>query len=153
MLTFRIEGIEEIKAAWQTGCDKVVTEVRHGAVRAAQVAAEEIKFEAPEKSGDLKKSIRSRVRATKNGASGFVEVGVDYASHVKDGTKPHPIYPKKHGGTLRFLNGGFVVFAKKVDHPGTDPNDFVTPGIEQGQQVIDADATAAVARLKAKIEG
>lgn len=44
--------------------------------------------------------------------------------YVTDGTDPHPIDPK-NAKALRFTSGGTVVFAPHVDHPGTNPNDFI----------------------------
>lgn len=152
MFDIRIEGLDELKAAWSQGCDKLVLEVRHGAVRAGQTAATQIKHDAPVRDGELVKSIRSRVRATKDGASGFVEATAEHASFVHDGTPPH-IITAKNAKALRFNVGGATRFAKSVKHPGTKPNDFVTAGAQEGQQVLDHDAEAAVARLKAKIEG
>jgi hypothetical protein len=62
--------------------------------------------------------------------------------YVDEGTKPHPIMPKKPGGKLRFQSGykakstpgvqvssvggpfGDVVYAKGVQHPGTKARNF-----------------------------
>lgn len=55
---------------------------------------------------------------------GGTEVG--YALHHHNGTKPHTILPKKPGGRLVFKKGGKTIYAKKVHHPGTKPNPYLT---------------------------
>lgn len=37
---------------------------------------------------------------------------------VHNGSRPHPIFPRRRGGVLRFEVGGRVVFARAVRHPG-----------------------------------
>lgn len=49
----------------------------------------------------------------------------DYTGYVIYGTVPHVIRPVR-ARALRFLSGGKIVFARKVDHPGTKPHDFMT---------------------------
>lgn len=44
---------------------------------------------------------------------------------VEYGTKPHVIRPRRKGGSLRFVVKGKVVFAKRVNHPGTRPLKFL----------------------------
>lgn len=46
------------------------------------------------------------------------------------GTAPHPIEPVR-ASALRFeVADGTIVFAKHVDHPGTQPNDFVQRAVD-----------------------
>jgi hypothetical protein len=44
------------------------------------------------------------------------------------GTRPHIIVPKTKKA-LRFVGRGAVVFAKRVRHPGTRKNDFITKNL------------------------
>lgn len=44
------------------------------------------------------------------------------------GTRPHLIVPRTKK-VLRFVGRGAVVFAKKVRHPGTRKNDFITKNL------------------------
>lgn len=153
---FRIEiDSSEVKAAMAAGATELVKDMRQAAAHASQVATRQMKAVVPVKSGDLQKSIEPRLRSTHTGAAGEINVGEDYASYVKDGTKPHMIVAKNLGvgGTLRFEIGGRTIFRRSVNHPGTKPNDFVTPGVVEGQQVLDHDAEQAVRKLKSRIEG
>lgn len=47
-----------------------------------------------------------------------------YALYVHGGTKPHTITPKRRRA-LRWVSGGDFVFAKRVRHPGTQPDEFL----------------------------
>ena len=152
MLEYRIDGVDELKAAWASGCDQVVADLRRGTANATQAAAHQIRSDAPEKTGELRDKMFTHVRANKNGASGDVQLTAEHASFVKDGTPAHVI-TAKNAKALSFTIAGTPVFAKSVQHPGTKPNDFTVNGIKQGQQVLDAAAEASLAMLKAKIEG
>lgn len=46
------------------------------------------------------------------------------ARYLESGTKAHTIRPKSKS-VLRFQSGGGLVFAKKVNHPGTKPIGYV----------------------------
>lgn len=53
-----------------------------------------------------------------------VGTGVEYAEDVWRGTQPHVIEPVD-ASVLRFTVDGSFVYARRVDHPGTQPNDYV----------------------------
>lgn len=62
--------------------------------------------------------------------------GVFYGAFVRGGTKPHTIEPRR-ANALRFVIGGQVVFATKVNHPGTKPNPYHIRALKQAQSGID----------------
>lgn len=65
----------------------------------------------------------------------------DYAEIVRLGSRPHIITPRRPGGVLRFQVGGQVVFATRVNHPGTQANPFFDDVINRwGQYLESADA-------------
>jgi hypothetical protein len=66
-----------------------------------------------------------------------VKIGspVDYAPHVELGTKPHVI-EAKNAKALAFKIGGQLIFAKKVNHPGTEPHPFLRPAVLNNKQRI-----------------
>lgn len=49
-----------------------------------------------------------------------------YVMYEHDGTPPHVIRPRKPNGALRFESRGKIVFARKVNHPGTTGTRFLT---------------------------
>lgn len=54
-----------------------------------------------------------------------------YLGFEHDGTAPHVIRPKRRKA-LRFQAGGVVVFATKVNHPGTQGSHFLTRALPYG---------------------
>lgn len=56
-----------------------------------------------------------------------------YAYYHHEGTRPHMIQGKKKNQyrrrVLRFTQGGAVVFAHRVMHPGTRPNKFLSDNL------------------------
>ena len=75
--------------------------------------------------GALKASIH--VRQGRRGPGQYVEVGspLSHALMHHEGTKPHVIMPKR-ASVLRFAAGGRIVYTRKVNHPGTKPNRYLT---------------------------
>lgn len=45
---------------------------------------------------------------------------------VHNGSRRHPIRPRRAGGYLRFVVGGRVVYARAVNHPGYRGDKFLT---------------------------
>jgi hypothetical protein len=77
------------------------------------------------KTGNLESRIVKRVGSLGGVPVVFVgAVGVKYALWHHEGTQPHVIVPRNKK-VLRFEVGGAVVFAKRVNHPGTRPNRFL----------------------------
>lgn len=76
-------------------------------------------------SGELRADIHYRIRHDQAGP--FVEVGADlpYAKMHHDGTVPHVI-AARNTRFLRFTQRGRVVYARRVYHPGTRPNPYLT---------------------------
>ena len=62
--------------------------------------------------------------------------GVDYALAVWEGTQPHRIEPV-NAQALRFEIAGEVIFAKWVDHPGTEGDDYPGRAFDAAQERVD----------------
>jgi hypothetical protein len=52
-----------------------------------------------------------------------------YLGYEHDGTEPHVIYPSRRK-MLRFISGGQVRFARRVNHPGTSGSFFLTRALD-----------------------
>lgn len=124
--------------------------------RAQPLVRDALKAKAPvgqgPQAGRLKKSIRSQ---RKTGlVEGALEIRfkayVPYIEYVLDGTRPHTITPKA-ARALRWQGTGGVVFAKRVQHPGTRPNHFnlraVVPLGPELQKLFEAAVKAAMEGL------
>ncbi|MBQ9024754.1 MAG: HK97 gp10 family phage protein [Methanobrevibacter sp.] len=83
--------------------------------------------EAPILTGNLRRSITKRKPSPLIGElhSNARSNGRTYWQDVQYGTAAHTITPK-NGKFLAFEVNGKKVFARKVNHPGTAPNPFVT---------------------------
>jgi hypothetical protein len=63
-----------------------------------------------------------------SGPSATIRVHHDAVGYVINGTSPHQIRPRTRQA-LRFTVGGRIVFAKLVNHPGTQANDFLNKAL------------------------
>ncbi|MDD4984189.1 MAG: hypothetical protein PHQ43_00170 [Dehalococcoidales bacterium] len=72
-------------------------------------------FEIIDNPATQKLSVRQGARAANSGAF--------YGYFVREGTAPHEIRPVR-AKALRFQIGGQIVFARKVNHPGTAANPY-----------------------------
>ena len=77
------------------------------------------------RSGNLKRSIH--MRQGLRGRVQYVAVGsnLNYAEAHHEGTRAHRIDPRG-GRIMRFNVGGTVVYARRIDHPGTKPRKYLT---------------------------
>ncbi len=83
-------------------------------------------------SGQLRASIRRQPGANQIGAYVHIVAGVPGRTHYLGyhlfGTEPHIIRPRRRKA-LRFSVGGQIVFARKVQHPGTASNNFLVKAL------------------------
>lgn len=93
------------------------TVVRAVTMRTAQIAS----ATAP---GSMKEKIRPIFMGSKANPVGIVMVDHPAALFVMNGTKAHTILPVNKK-VLRFKIGNTVVYSKRVEHPGTQPNPFL----------------------------
>ncbi|WP_405759431.1 hypothetical protein OG234_13145 [Streptomyces sp. NBC_01420] len=76
--------------------------------------------------------ISTEVVETPRGLQGVIWCDHPKVRFVLDGTRPHVIVPRR-AKALRFTVGGDVVFARRVRHPGTRPNDFLGRALRLGR--------------------
>lgn len=86
----------------------------------AERAEDLMRERAPRRTGRLASSIRREVGAVE----AVIGPRAPYAIHIEYGTRPHEIRPV-NSRALRFEIGGQLVFAVRVQHPGTRPNPFL----------------------------
>jgi hypothetical protein len=72
--------------------------------------------------------LRSSIVIEKEGDGWIIGTPVEYAEYVELGTPPHIIVPKIKKA-LKFNVGGEEVFAKKVNHPGTQGSHMFLKGV------------------------
>lgn len=103
----------------------VAQAVFDGATRVQDAA----KVDVGKDTRDLERSIVKRLISGDGGDPGCL-VGSDqpYALLHHEGTRPHDITPVR-AKALRFRTTGGVRFAKRVRHPGTAPNPYLTKNL------------------------
>ncbi|WP_037899876.1 hypothetical protein [Streptomyces sp. NRRL S-350] len=84
--------------------------------------------EAP---GTMPAYIETRVDETPRGLQGVVSCDHPATLFVLNGTRPHVIRPRR-AKALRFEVSGHVVFAARVNHPGTRANNFLGRALREG---------------------
>lgn len=72
--------------------------------------------------------------------------GKIYASFVEEGTRPHPIERRK-ASALAWQGPDGMVFAKRVNHPGTKPQPFMKLAAEKAASVLPDDLESRVNRV------
>ncbi len=82
---------------------------------------------APRRTGDYASRIHSVQNAHGDGSISLEWRAPDpLSTFILEGTKPHEIVPV-NAKVLAFMGAdGSMVFTRKVNHPGTAPNDFVS---------------------------
>jgi hypothetical protein len=117
----------------------------HGPVR-RDLARRQLKMRAsmikrcPRKTGLLVSTIRNGPDG-RTGTRPYVAVtagrdGVtDYLGYLIKGTRTHDVYPiqNRPNATLRFISGGFVVFAKHTQPRGIRANNFMIEALHDGR--------------------
>ena len=119
--------------------DSLRREIRQRGERAARAAAiqmeQELRRDSPKVTRELERSISVRVRSVGDVITVEALAAADHAGPVIDGSRPHPITPKKgsflafywpndpRGGNVRKLSDGRVLL-RSVNHPGNEANPF-----------------------------
>lgn len=104
----------------------VMPQVEAFATSFAQRAATVAKQIAPRRTGRLASSIRTGT-TSRTGlwqVSTSIQADTPYARFVHEGTRPHVIRPR-NARALRFEISGRVIFAARVNHPGTRARPFL----------------------------
>ena len=101
-----------------------------------RTAANTARALAPIRTGRLKASIKPDpvVRSGPWAIDTGISATAPYAAPVHEGARPHVIRPR-NARVLRFeVEGGRVVFARRVNHPGNRPNRFLSSAVERTVQ-------------------
>jgi HK97 gp10 family phage protein len=142
---FRVEGLAELKRQLQELPAKVEGNIMRGALTAAlKVLRREALANVPEKSGDLKRSIKIKFdrKSLKRGfVNGYLTAGdktAYYAHMIEFGTasfytgkgksvgRAYSIVSKQKGGSLVFGGQSY----KSVIHQGVRPKPFMRPAVD-----------------------
>lgn len=114
----------EGRGAWSVGASRWAAATRPLVRNALKEKAPVGKSASGGKGGKFRASITQHTKSMSN--SVVLEFGspMPYTPFIVDGTRPHVIVPR-NARVLHFRTAaGADVFARRVNHPGTRPNDF-----------------------------
>lgn len=78
--------------------------------------------------GRLRASIRSKIMEGRRGPMAIIGSSQRHALLHHEGSRPHQIFPNKRKA-LRFKQGGRIVYAHHVNHPGTKANKYLSDNL------------------------
>jgi HK97 gp10 family phage protein len=95
------------------------------------------KREAPVKTGNLRRTITSKVE--QGGKRGRVGTNAPYARAVHDGSRPHIIRAKR---AKAMMWPGAAHPVRSVKHPGNKPNPFITRAADTSRGPVERELQA-----------
>ena len=134
--SIKINGLDElIRDAKKVGKDMSI-KLKNAMVESTTGVQNDAKKVRPNsfknQTGTLRRSIQKKVEGANRG---IVYTDEKYAPYVEFGTKPHVITPKNRK-MLAFKVNGKVIFAKKVNHPGTRAYNYMRDAFNENKQKI-----------------
>ena len=131
IVEIKIKGLNEFQKKVGLLNAVFLTEMRKSTALAAFKLVENCKEETPKVTTTLSSSIRAKFFMGGLGAK--VSPHKNYAIFVHEGTRPHVIRPR----TKKALYWkGAIHPVRKVNHPGTEANPFMTRGLEKSTKDI-----------------
>ena len=153
---FEFEGARELATNFE-GASTLVKGALNKALREiGSMMVPALKKNTPRRTGKLANSTRFQLMGSPSDQRMEIRQGARtpagdfYGSYVRLGTKPHEIRPVK-AKALAFMIGNRLVFAKKVNHPGTKPNPYHVDTMNEKQGEIQTIATNAGIDVAAKL--
>lgn len=135
MISFSVQT-SETREWLRHAFSSMVSETGHaledGLERGEGIARQNLSLKTKTRTGMLMQGVRGELVSFTHGR--LVD-RVPYAGCIEFGTRPHVIEARR-AKFLRFINrSGKVVFARKVNHPGTKPRSFMREGADAAAQL------------------
>ena len=140
--TFEIKGLDRVQENFSRGDLIIRGAINRTMRRIGKLMIPVLKGMTPVVTGKLKNSTRfqilgapdTQILQIRQGARSVG--GAFYGEFVRKGTAKHVIEARP-GKALRFVIGGQVVFAKRVNHPGTKANPYHVRALSSARSRID----------------
>jgi hypothetical protein len=133
-LEFDNKALLAFKVAPDNAKEAVRRSIRESAVLVQERAQKRHRFIS--RTGNLERAVVASIQEAQ--AAIFLDKRTAfYAGFVHEGTAPHDIFPKKRK-CLRWAGRSGFVFAKKVHHPGTKPDQFLYKALNDSRTEIQA---------------
>ncbi len=136
-INFEIRGLDKLRAALKRAPGLAVDEFGKAIQKSALMIQSNAIKEAPVNKqtggGNLRQNIRVS-SMTKTRA--IVTSKAPYSVFVEEGTSPHVIVPRVKRGLANTRTGQF--FGKKVNHPGTRANPFMSRAVKKSKSLVES---------------
>lgn len=134
---------------------RVLTDIRAKAPVMAQRVTDAIRAHAPVgkdrpdgyEGGALREGLAPRSVEIPDGVSLQTVSDRPYAKYVIGGTGPHLIEARTARALRFWVEGGDIVFAKRVNHPGTAPNPFYREAKDEIDAIVRDQVRASMAMV------
>ena len=104
---------------------------------------ESARAHCPTKTGGTRDSLSVETSATAEGSE-LKLMGSQIAAYIIGGTRAHTIVPNTASVLHWMGSGGNDMFAMSVNHPGTQPNDFRRPVVDELKPLLEAAGNSAM---------
>lgn len=101
------------------------------------------------RTGALENATLARTVRLRSGAKVVLKNAKAYAASIDMGARPHVITPRR-GKFLRFMSGGKIVFARRVQHPGNQAYRFLYNATRHGYRMLAKRLTERLASVARK---
>lgn len=140
--TIEVEGLDRVQQNFDRADLIIRGAINRTMRRIGKLMTPVLKGVTPVVTGKLKNSTRfqilgapdTQVLQIRQGAR--TSTGAFYGEFVRKGTAPHVIVPRR-AKALRFVIGGNVVFARRVNHPGSAANPYHVRALGSARSRID----------------
>lgn len=147
--TIKSRGADKARARLQRGAN-IGPPLRRGLANAAERVKREVYRRTPvgihheSRPGPrLRETLFARVEGSGIFLRAVVGFTAPHARFVEEGTAPHPIFPGRPGGVLRWFDvGGRPVFARSVMHPGSAGVFMLRDGLRASAAGVERDIGA-----------
>lgn len=106
----------------------------------------------PVRTGATRDSLQVKVDVASDGGVVFAMWGSPIVEFILGGTAAHDIYPRQ-AGALHWQDGSGDHFAAHVRHPGTRPNNFFQPVMDEMRPLLTQQGNAALQAARDALVG
>ncbi len=156
-LKVSIPKLPQLEKAFKNAPEVAVRELGTGIRRYIMILDNAAKREAPVNKSHGGGTLRQSINHTMTGLlSGEVAANASYAGYVEEGTKPHIIESRNKKvlatsarnapGWPIVSKGGYAIFGKRVQHPGTKANPFMQRAIDNTIDKLENELAGAAER-------
>lgn len=146
MIKMEIKGLNKIVRGMNKMPEVVVRELGNALGKSMVITHRQALKEAPVNKQSGGGNLRQNIKQIRiNRLRGEVDSKAKYSGYVHEGTKPHIIRVRRKKVLANRRTG--QIFGKKVQHPGTKPNPYMTRALKKSEKRINNFFKVAINRI------